>query len=155
MTGQPAPVRVCRIGGAVKTFDEPREVWKKAHLPDRECLVRMELPAGERLVYPAKPSHSWNNTKLRASRVYVRAIEEIDGGETPERIAESPHVKGFQYRVGELAEPIGFCEDTSTVDGAGIHCFATREGAEWWGKRNFDPATVGKTHTIDGQRCQR
>lgn len=133
-----APVRVTRFGGAIRTFDEPVELWKKAHLEDRHCLVRMRLPVGARLVYPKKESHSWNNNKLRAERVRVLRLEEIEGGDSGEAVATAPHVRDFEYRVGEIATPADFSTDTTTTDAPGIHCYATRKGAAYWGERDYD-----------------
>lgn len=98
----------------------------------------MGLPIGSRLVYPQKESHSWNNNKLRAEQVRVLGLEELDGGETGEARAMAPHVRDFEYRVGELAKPADFSTDTTTTDAPGIHCYATRKGAKYWGARDYD-----------------
>lgn len=133
-----APARVARRGGAVKTFDTDKVLWKKVHLPDREGLARLILPYNTRLVYPEKPSHSWNGNKLRAEFVVVDDIQELDGESAPEDTARAPHARDFTYTRNAFAFPDSFSDDTTTVDAPGIHCYATREGARYWGQENYE-----------------
>jgi hypothetical protein len=146
---QAAPVRVARVGGAVRTFDTPRTLWKRGHLQDDECIIELELPAGETLVYPCKPSHAWNNNKLRASAVRVRDIQTPGGDQTNADVAYAPHVRGFAYPHGERVEPAAFSTETTTTDAPGIHCFATRKGAVHWGTHKQVPRYVAD----DGGDC--
>lgn len=138
MSATPAPVRVRRVGGAVLDVEEPRAVWKKGHADRGECVIRMDVPPGEQIVYPVKPSGPWNNSKIRASAVVVKELKPLPGA-TVSDVAHSPHVKGFKYPVGERVEPDGFNANTQTTDGAGIHCFATPMGAKHWGRTRQEP----------------
>lgn len=129
-----APAKVARIGGAIKTFDEPKIVYKQAKARNERCVVVMELPVGEELVYPDRPAHSWNSDKLRASAIEVVRVEQIDGDVMDVDGAYSYNVPKFTYPVGERVEPDEFSRDTSAVSRPGIHCFATRVAAEHWGQ---------------------
>lgn len=134
---QPAPVRVCRVGGAVRAFATPRLIWKKGHrVGGGECLIKLALPAGERLVYPARPAHNWNGNKLRAEAVRVLALESAAGDRLSDDTVIAPHRRDFEYPVGERVEPDDFSPETTATSAPGIHCYATRAGARHWG----DPA---------------
>lgn len=130
MTILDLPTRVARVGGAVKRFDEPRYAYKSVATRESGARVaRLVVLPNEPVVYPARPAHAWNGNKLRARRVYVDSIA------GPESVAVGPHARSFQYREGTIVESEDFCEDPHNDSAPGLYCFATREGAEHWGKR--------------------
>lgn len=124
MSVERLPSKVVREGGTVISFDEPRRAFKKV---SDERVATLIVPTGERIVYPVS-SGSWNNPKLRTERVIVDEIE----GETD--TARSIIDGETLYRVGHPVEPHEFCDDVEQVSAPGIHCFATRKGAEHWGR---------------------
>lgn len=129
MTHDTLPAKVVREGGTVMTFDEPRRAFKKVGRPDSDrdgYVCTLLVPEGARVVYPVKPSGSWNNEHLRVEEAIV---DDIEGDRTEAYAATGTH---FRYAEGERAVPDDFCADPSVVSAPGIHCFAVRTGAEHW-----------------------
>ena len=123
------PARVARVGGAVKRFEEPRVAYKSvATRQNGDAVATLLVPPEARVVYPAKPSHAWNSNKLRTER--ARVLDISDG----ESRAVGPHARSFVYEVGSTVEAETFNSDPQSATGGGLYCFATRAGAEHWGK---------------------
>lgn len=123
------PTRVARVGGAVKTFERPRAAYKSvATRKHGDAVATLLVPPEARVVYPEKESQSWNSNKLRAER--ARVLDISDG----ESRAVGPHARSFVYEVGSTVEAETFNSDPQSATGGGLYCFATREGAEHWGK---------------------
>jgi hypothetical protein len=123
------PTRVCRVGGTVETFDEPRRAYKKVVSLEGETVATLTIPSGTRVVYPAEESGSWNSSKLRVERCVVESIE----GDVHRAL--SPVYRNTLYKEGWATEPDAFDPDTTTVSASGVHCFPDREGAENWSHR--------------------
>jgi len=119
---QDLPAKVVREGGTVMEFDEPRYAYKQ--LSD-ECVCRLIVPSGARVVYPVS-SGSWKNEHLRVESAIV---DEIQGEET---IVENAMESGFFYEEGECVEPDEFSADVEQVSASGIHVFAREHGARHW-----------------------
>jgi hypothetical protein len=129
MNATELPTRVARVGGAVKRFEEPRLAYKSvATEQNGDAVATLLVPPETRVVYPAKPSHTWNSNKLRAER--ARVLDISDG----ESRAVGPHARSFVYEVGSTVEAETFNSDPHSATGGDLYCFATREGAENWGK---------------------
>jgi hypothetical protein len=125
------PVRATRVGGAVKRFDEPRIAYKSVATESTgHAVATLLVEPGSRVVYPARPAHSWNSNKLRTERVTVLDID------APESRAVGPHARSFVYEVGDTSESETFNSDPHSATGGGLYCFATRDGAEHWGREH-------------------
>lgn len=131
------PTRVTRVGGAVKQFDEPRLAYKSvATESDGHAVCTLIIPSGTKVVYPAKPSQSWNSNKLRTERAVVR---DIDAAESR---AVGPHARSFVYKVGSTVEAETFNSDPHSATGGGLYCFADERAARHWGNQSeARPAT--------------
>lgn len=129
---RPLPSRVARYGGAVKTFDEPRFAFKKVTTETDDRVARLLILTGTRVVYPHKPSGSWNNTKLRVESAFVDDIEYVDRIERAPELVTQSICSDMEYESGTIVTPDEFDPDTSTVSAPGIHCFPTRKGAQHW-----------------------
>lgn len=117
------PAKVVRVGGAVKTFDRWKKAYKKA---ENDVVITLLVPPQTRVVYPAAPKQSWNNSKLRLERAYVSNIS----GDS--RVATSVCADDFTYHEHTLVYPHDFNPDPSKTSAPGIHCFPNRTGAEFW-----------------------
>lgn len=125
------PVRVTRVGGAVKRFEEPRLAYKSVATESTgHAVCTFVVPPESRVVYPARPAHSWNSNKLRTERAVVYDID------APESRAVGPHARSFVYEEGSTVEAETFNSDPHSATGGGLYCFATREGAEHWGRED-------------------
>lgn len=98
--------------------------YKKAHRSynmDEYCIVELKICAD------AKRS-SATTRKCRCSKAEVLSITSIDG----ERLGcngISDYYTGFEYKVGEIVQSYGFCEDRWKECAEGIHFFITRDEA--------------------------
>lgn len=100
-------------------FETTRYAFKKAGTDSDPTIVTLAVQPGDRVVYPAKSSSSWNNTNIRLERAQVVSIRTCDG--RARKRTSSLFADGFEYRVGTTVEPTLFSTDTSCVDAPGIH----------------------------------
>ena len=94
-------------------------VWKAAR---NDRLVYLRVPA------EAKRTAALTGRKCRAEYAVVMSIQDKAGGEFQD--AESQHLKGFMYRVGEIIKPDSYDDDIRIECTRGVHFFLTREEAE-------------------------
>lgn len=108
--------------------EEPVVGWKKALrfdcAPMKECLVKLEIPAGAKIV-----RHLFGN-KCRTNKAKVLDITNFDGTERLSH-AYSLFDRNFKYTVGDIVAPQhnGFDERPWISCSEGIHFFETKEEA--------------------------
>lgn len=107
-------------------FDDPRRAFKVVECEGVECVAELIVPSDTTVIYPMKPSGSWNNEHLRVESAIVGDIE------ADRTVAHSVIDDSFLYAEGERVVPEDFDADVAKVSAPGIHVFATRKGAEHW-----------------------